>query len=100
MQHSRPWWSLEQLDSLSGGLRIMDFHPIHVYLNSASMEGYERAKHSGTALWQLTESDLQPYVNYGRGTGSIFSAVVDRLKQAGSGSRVCDLLAVRQGGGD
>ena len=64
------------------GLKVFDFHPVHVFLNSTSMDAYRRV--SGT----LPDADLAPHVEDGRGVGAVFREVVDAI--AGRAGRARD----------
>lgn len=57
----------------ASGLKVFDFHPVHVFLNSTSMAAYRRV--SGT----LPEADLAPHVEEGRGVGVVFRELVAAL---------------------
>jgi hypothetical protein len=72
------------------GLRIFDFHPAHVWLNSASFAPYERLKAS-KPLSEVTELDALPLRNSGPGAMTAFLDVADVLADAGGGARIGDL---------
>lgn len=72
------------------GLRIFDFHPVHVWLNSRSFDRYEALKATGP-LAELTEQDAAPFRTSGPGTMTAFLDLADRLAAAGGGARVRDL---------
>ena len=55
------------------GLKVFDFHPVHVFLNSTSMDAYRRV--SGT----LPDAELAPHVQDGRGIGTLFREVADAI---------------------
>jgi polysaccharide deactylase WbmS-like protein len=57
----------------ASGLKVFDFHPVHVFLNSTSMAAYRRV--SGT----LPDADLAPHVEEGRGVGVVFRELVAAL---------------------
>lgn len=89
MDWARPAFALDDLPP-AGGLRILDFHPIHVALNSASMAPYGALKRRRPRLQDATRDDCEALAAAGAGTGSFFRAVAERL--AGRESmRVCDL---------
>jgi len=44
------------------GLKIFDFHPIHIFLNSNNMENYESLKKSKPLL-SLKPNEVKPFVN-------------------------------------
>jgi len=73
------------------GLRIFDFHPVHVWLNSASFDPYERLKAS-VALSSATPEDAAPFRNAdGPGARTAFLELADRLAELGGGAKVSDL---------
>ena len=55
----------EHLLSGNDGLKIFNFHPIHLYLNMESMERYNRAK-----PYYHEFEKLAPFVNHGEGFGA------------------------------
>lgn len=68
-------WQPEPL--LAGsGLKVFNFHPIHVFLNSDSMARYRRVRDAGARLADLTAADLAPHVADGPGAGRFFAALV------------------------
>jgi hypothetical protein len=44
MERRDPCWQLAPLLAAGSGLKIFDFHPVHIYLNSHTMEAYRRLK--------------------------------------------------------
>lgn len=54
------------------GLCILNFHPIHVYLNTADMGVYDRMKAQGP-LSGLAPAQVDPFRNPGAGIGSLFA---------------------------
>lgn len=74
------------------GLRIFDFHPVHVWLNSRAFEPYERLK-AEHPLAGLTEMQAARFRSQGPGTMTAFLDLADRLAAAGGGARVGDLAA-------
>lgn len=89
MYSPQPRWSMDGLLD-PPGLRIFDFHPVHVWLNSAAFEPYERLKAVGP-LGELTERDAVRFRNSGPGAMTAFLDLADQLAKAGGGSRVGDL---------
>lgn len=63
-------WDIDALPET--GLCILDFHPIHVALNSGSMEAYGAAKAflGERSLASLTEAEAERFRNPGRGSRS------------------------------
>jgi hypothetical protein len=60
------------------GLKIFNFHPIHIVLNSCDMIDYYNFKKDNNLL-ELSAADLQPYINKGQGTGTLFKELVQFL---------------------
>jgi hypothetical protein len=90
-------WSLMSLLETGPGLKVLDFHPIHVYLNSTDGEAYRRLKESCPRLPDATEQVAATHRHVGRGTGTLFDEVVNHL--AGLGKTVCmrDLIETGKG---
>lgn len=73
-------WTLEDSRFTSPGLKIFDFHPIHIFLNSDSMKSYEELK-SRNSLKALTENDVAAYINTNsKGVDDFFHEVCDYIK--------------------
>lgn len=75
------------------GLRVFDFHPAHVWLNSADFEPYERLKAMGP-LGERSETDAARFRNSGTGAMTAFLDLADRLAADGGAGRVRDLQGV------
>jgi hypothetical protein len=73
------------------GLRIFDFHPVHVWLNSRAFEPYERLK-AAHPLAEVTEEQAARFRTQGPGTMTAFLDLADRLAELGGGARVRDLV--------
>ena len=68
-----------RLEDLPGeGLCIVNFHPIHVYLNTADFEVYERMRSLGP-MPALQKSDVDPFRQTGDGIGGIFDRALEAL---------------------
>ena len=85
-------WSLDVSALEAPGLRVYDFHPVHVYLNSSEMAPY-RALRSSQRLQECSERTLEPYVNRGRGTGSLFVELLDAVTAGGETALIGDFRA-------
>lgn len=66
------------------GLRIFDFHPIHIYLNSCSDTCYTIAKQRCPNLMKALPNDFAGLRNPGAGTASFFNALVHSAALSGS----------------
>ena len=61
------------------GVKIFSFHPIHVFLNSNTLDTYERLK-SEKDVRRCSISDCKPYINHaGKGAGTFFRELVQRI---------------------
>ena len=56
------------------GLKVFDFHPTHVFLNSNSMERYRELSPG------LPDVDLSAHVQTGPGVGTVFEHVLERVR--------------------
>jgi hypothetical protein len=71
-------WDLEADWFLSPGWKVMNFHPVHIILNSADMETYERLKARGPVS-KLVRSDMPDIDREKPGTGRLFDELLKRL---------------------
>jgi hypothetical protein len=61
------------------GLKVFDFHPIHVFLNTNSLSLYDRAKpfyHDATALKEIRNNNLP-------GTETLFRSLLNYIREHG-----------------
>ncbi len=72
-------WDLEKLFQVGSGLMIMDFHPIHIFLNSSTLAPY-RAVRSGGQLGDLSEQHVSKYIQVGYGAGYAFQSALNYMK--------------------
>jgi hypothetical protein len=72
------------------GLRVYNFHPIHVFLNSGSIRNYQQLK-SNRPLQECRESDAEPFANYGPGCRSFFTALVDHLAESNKSQTISQI---------
>ncbi|MBL8678988.1 MAG: hypothetical protein JNK05_07470 [Myxococcales bacterium] len=85
-----PKFSLD--DAIAGeGLRVFDFHPIHVFLNSADMKPYEGLKSAVKPLNEATLEAMQPFVYNGAGSRTVFEALAKYAGAHGGGERIGDI---------
>ncbi len=60
------------------GICILNFHPIHIYLNTNDFSVYHRIRALGP-MSSLTEKQLSPFRNSQSGIGTLFSKALDSL---------------------
>lgn len=80
----------EQLPLGEPGLKVLNFHPIHLLLNSKDMEAYERLKKE-QPLGEVTPQSFQSYVNEQRGVHDLFSQIITQLKEGKRSLKVEEL---------
>lgn len=81
--HGRPF-ALDSLGLDQPGLKIFDFHPVHLALNTASLDNYqalkERLAQQGTPLTQATREDFEACRNRDTpGAHDLFLALLDHM---------------------
>ena len=69
-------FSVKDLNLNISGLKVFNFHPIHVYLNTESMSRYKRAK-----KFYSQPSNLRRYRNNGKGIKTLLVDLLDHLKK-------------------
>ena len=72
-------WDLGSMIERSSGLVIMDFHPIHVFLNSKTLETYRSVRSMGH-LADLSEDFVHSYVEKGHGARYAFLTAIEKMK--------------------
>ena len=90
MQQPKSIWHKNPLLFQQGkGLKIFNFHPVHIYLNSNNMETYEIFKRSVGNLTTSTPSEAKDFINSGEGAGNYFSELVEGIPSS------IELLCIR-----
>jgi hypothetical protein len=78
-----PSWNLRDKRYAVEGLKIFNFHPIHIALNSSSIHSYRKCT-KRFKIPDLTREDAAPFVNSEIGVQTIFEELVSYLSQQGS----------------
>ena len=91
MESSNPCWRADPLLADGEGLKVFDFHPIHIYLNSVSMGPYEELKLVSTSLIGASQTEADRFIHAGLGTRSLFMELIGRLAAAGRSSCIRDV---------
>lgn len=89
MAEAVPCWDAATLLA-PRGLKVLNFHPMHVLLNSGSFEGYRSLRGLGK-LTDLPRARTVAHVREGSGVGSLFRGLVASLA-GGPTWRVRDVL--------
>jgi hypothetical protein len=67
----------------TAGLKVLDFHPLHIALNSLDTSQYNRMK-AQFPLLTLTPENAVAYCAAGFGTSAFFDLIIQRLQREGS----------------
>jgi hypothetical protein len=89
-QKPEPSWLLAPLVGVPG-LKVMGFHPIHVFLNSAAAETYDSVKRAFPRLHEASREALASFAHQGEGTRTIFRELLDYLSERGRSMRISDV---------
>lgn len=81
MERPQPVWRVEPMLALAPGLKIFNFHPIHIYLNSPSIQPYTQMKRRVPELLAATASVMEEFVNPGAGARTFFIDLVQHMAQ-------------------
>ena len=93
MERSTRCWNLGQLLDVGTGLKVFNFHPIHVYMNSSEMGPYKALATKVGRISEATLLDATDFVQQGVGTQRLFMELVRYLDDAGSSLHIRDLAA-------
>lgn len=72
----RDLFSISKLNLKSPGIKVFDFHPIHLYLNTENLGRYEKAK-----KYYHNPKKLIDFKNNGIGTKNLFIELLEYIKQ-------------------
>ncbi len=72
-------WDLGRMIDRGTGLMIMDFHPIHVFLNSLTLATYRSVRAQGR-LADLSEEFVSGHIATGPGAGYAFRSAIERMQ--------------------
>lgn len=73
-------WNLGRMIDRGTGLMIMDFHPIHIFLNSVTLATYRSVRAMGR-LADLSEEVVRGHIETGRGAGYAFRSAIERMQR-------------------
>ena len=91
MESGDPCWELSPLFGRGEGLKVFNFHPIHIYLNSADIGPYHRLKRRVRCVTEATPEEAAAFVHVGMGTQVSWGQILKHLIEHGRSSRICDL---------
>jgi hypothetical protein len=76
------------------GLKVMAFHPIHIYLNLSGLKPYEHIRQKVPRLNELTTTIADRYIQTREGTQTLLRELVDYLAIVGESLRLRDLFTI------
>ena len=91
MFEDNPIWHISDYTQ-EKGLKVFDFHPIHIALNTENFERYDALKQK-KALRDWDNDFIEKYSNKGIGTRNIFLEVIHELN--GKGKQIKDLIKLK-----
>jgi len=74
VEQPNPIWRLHRMAELP--LRVFGFHPIHLFLNSVSMDAYRQLKERFPVLSSLTTGYVRSFVNEGAGPRTMLDDLI------------------------
>jgi len=80
MNNSAPSFLIENEKFHVNGLKIFDFHPIHIYLNSYSCQPYRVLKKHINPLSKISLETVNSHIHNGEGSGKLFLNLIKYLK--------------------
>ena len=75
-----PCWSFHTERYQCRGLKVFNFHPVHIALNSKDDRAYSIIRDE-KIMRNLTLAEIEPYINRGAGTRTLFMGIVDHLAE-------------------
>jgi hypothetical protein len=90
MERAGPTWSLGDLLAVEG-LKVLNFHPIHVFLNSATGAPYSALRASSASLQSAERAVAEGHVNPRLGTRTVFDEAVEHLWRIGASPTLSDI---------
>ena len=82
MSEEKPIWNVEDGRLYGDGLKIFDFHPVHLILNTVNYEDYEKLKKI-KPLSEWNEDFVKEHFNEGEGPLTLFKQLLDKIKGKG-----------------
>jgi hypothetical protein len=89
----RPLFSLRDKNFSVPGLKILCFHPIHIFINSKDMSNYDNLK-SKCDIKHCTEEVAEPLINKGAGAGSLLREIIKSNPNPGGFKTLSEIAAM------
>lgn len=91
MTHPAPSWRLSPILSLGNGLKIFNFHPVHLYLNSSDMAPYQSLKQQNPQFTAITATEAASHVQTTEGAQTLLLELLEHLTSLGQSWRMVDI---------
>jgi peptidoglycan/xylan/chitin deacetylase (PgdA/CDA1 family) len=89
MENYAPSYVFDELQCSESGLKVFDFHPVHVFLNTESLDRYNEAK-----KFYKEPKELAKYRNTEtRGTCDIFKGVLQQMQSSQPSRSLMEIAA-------
>lgn len=92
-QKKNPSWTSSNSVAKTDGLKIYNFHPVHIYLNSSDGKAYDEFKHylKRRRFATAMKTEMENFINKGCGTQTLFQKIVNQLDVSGKTHRIRDI---------
>lgn len=80
MEHPNANWHGKNILNVQG-IKVYDFHPIHIYLNSSKFETYLKLKEKHPDINSVPREEILPFIENGEGTLSFLKLLFDKKKE-------------------
>ncbi len=92
MNATAPVWALDEILDLEDGLKILNIHPIHIYMNASRMDNYNALKMQQADIAKLSPQQVEPYINTDTaGAQTVFLQAVEHLNQQGHAKTIKEI---------
>jgi hypothetical protein len=91
MERVTPVWDLSPHLTRKQGLKVFNFHPILIFLNSSDLRGYSTLKQSRQCLSDVSVTEAEHFIHPGHGSRTMFLELVQHLERTRFSFRVQDL---------
>ena len=77
MTRPQPIWEPNPLLNNGTGVKVFNFHPIHVYLNSMDSEPFSQMIKRNPQLTETKQTDMEEFIQDGTGTLTLFQELLE-----------------------
>ena len=93
MESSAPSWEPQRLLSFAEGLKIFNFHPVHIYLNSSSMDSYRKFKQRAPSFTGASPAEAEGFIMREDGARHMFLQILDHLRGDHQSAQIKDIVS-------